>query len=65
MLSQRHHLDVKIGDRTYHFHFDLASPVGELHTALTQMMGFAVAEINKHLEAQKPKVEKTDEQTSS
>lgn len=65
MIDTISRLKHKIGDKDFTFHCEGSSTWGEVHTALTHMMGFAVQKINEAYEAAKPKEEKKDEQASS
>lgn len=55
MLKQLSTLEHKIGDRIYQLHVSSDSPLGELHTALSHMMGYVVQRINEAHEASKTK----------
>lgn len=57
MLKNIAKLEVKIGERLYHFFCDQDSPIGEIHDAITQMKGFVVNRILEVHESQKPKDE--------
>ena len=56
MLKQSAMLEVKIGDRIYHFHLPSDAPLGEAHDALFQMRSFVVAKINEAQKMDEPKV---------
>jgi hypothetical protein len=45
MLKQKSVLEIKIGERTYLFHCESDSPLGEVHDAICQMRAFVVQKI--------------------
>lgn len=59
MLSAKTTLTIKLGERTYEFHCDPLSPLGELHDVLCQMKSFIVEKLNAAHSADQPQKAET------
>ena len=60
MIKLAAKIEVKVGERLYHFLCDNESPLGEIHDVICQMKGLVISKMQEIQEAQKPKVEEKD-----